>query len=466
VESNKPISIRSRLAATMGLLFISAIVGLYVAARSYAGFAADRSYDRLLFGSALSIMDTLSITQGQVEVDLPYASLDMLSAAPDDKVFYRVIGPDGATVTGYPDLPSAPGGFRTLAHSSPQKTDFFDASYRGEPVRFVVIGRQIAQPGAKGWVWTQVGQTKIARNALARELVLSSLLPIMVVTILALALVWLGIGRALRPLEEVGREIGSREPADLRPIVTAVPKEIAPVIQAMNGFMRRLEGNIEGLRTFIADAAHQVRTPLAALLAQVQVATDAHNEPDELRRRLAAVQRNAEKLSRLANQLLSDATVRHRADLGQSEQFDLVQTVQQAIRETVPLSQDSDVRFTSSLKHAPYRGDALILGEAIKNLIHNAIRHCGELEPDIRIRLKRAAEGYLLTVSDRGPGIPDNEKRQVFERFARGSSKQPGSGLGLAIVRQAVLRHGGTVSLKDRKGGGLTVEVHLPEMAP
>ncbi|HJP68884.1 MAG TPA: sensor histidine kinase N-terminal domain-containing protein, partial [Sphingomicrobium sp.] len=332
MESSKPISIRSRLAATMGLLFISAIVGLYVAAKSYADYAADRSYDRLLFGSALSIMDTLSITQGQVEVDLPYASLDMLSAAPDDKVFYRVVGPDGATVTGYPDLPSAPGGFRTLAHSSPQKTDFFDASYRGEPVRFVVIGREIAQPGAKGWVWTQVGQTKIARNALARELVLSSLLPIMVVTVLALALVWLGIGRALRPLEEVGRDIGSREPADLRPIVTPVPQEIAPVIQAMNGFMRRLEGNIEGLRSFIADAAHQVRTPLAALLAQVQVATDAHNEPEELRRRLAAVQRNAEKLSRLANQLLSDATVRHRADLGQSEQFDLVQTVQQAIR--------------------------------------------------------------------------------------------------------------------------------------
>jgi two-component system sensor histidine kinase TctE len=446
-------------------LFISAIIGLYIAARSYAEFAADRSYDRLLFGSALSIMDTMSITQDRVQVDLPYASLDMLSTAPDDKVFYRVVGPDGATVTGYSDLPGAPGGFRAFAHSSPQKTDFFDAPYRGEPVRFVIIGRQIARPGAQGWVWTQVGQTKIARNTLARELVLRSLLPIIVVTILALALVWLGIGRALRPLEEVGKEIGSREPADLSPIVTAVPAEIAPVIQAMNGFMRRLDSNIEGLRTFIADAAHQVRTPLAALLAQVQVAADASADPDELRGRLAAVQRNAEKLSRLANQLLSDATVRHRSELAQSEEFDLLQTVQQAIRETVPLSEDSDVRFTSALAQAPYRGDGLMLGEAIKNLIHNALRHCGDGEPDVRISLKRNSEGYVLDVADRGPGIPDDQKERVFERFARGSSKQPGSGLGLSIVRHAILSHRGTITLRDRKRGGLRIEVLLPDIA-
>jgi two-component system sensor histidine kinase TctE len=465
METNKAVSVRSRLAITMSLLFISAIVGLYIAARSYAEFAADRSYDRLLFGSALSIMDTMSITQDRVQVDLPYASLDMLSTAPDDKVFYRVVGPDGATVTGYSDLPGAPGGFRAFAHSSPQKTDFFDAPYRGEPVRFVIIGRQIARPGAQGWVWTQVGQTKIARNTLARELVLRSLLPIIVVTILALALVWLGIGRALRPLEEVGKEIGSREPADLSPIVTAVPAEIAPVIQAMNGFMRRLDSNIEGLRTFIADAAHQVRTPLAALLAQVQVAADASADPDELRGRLAAVQRNAEKLSRLANQLLSDATVRHRSELAQSEEFDLLQTVQQAIRETVPLSEDSDVRFTSALAQAPYRGDGLMLGEAIKNLIHNALRHCGDGEPDVRISLKRNSEGYVLDVADRGPGIPDDQKERVFERFARGSSKQPGSGLGLSIVRHAILSHRGTITLRDRKRGGLRIEVLLPDIA-
>jgi two-component system sensor histidine kinase TctE len=230
----------------------------------------------------------------------------------------------------------------------------------------------------------------------------------------------------------------------------------------MNGFMRRLESNIEGLRAFIADAAHQVRTPLAALLAQVQVASDARADPDEVRSRLDAVQRNAEKLSRLANQLLSDATVRHRADLKRFEDLDLLQLIRQAIRDSVPLSEDSDVRFTSPLKKAQYKGDGLMLGEAIKNLIHNALRHgnCGE--PEVRISLKRDEHDYVLKIADRGPGIPDADKERVFERFARGASQQPGSGLGLHIVRQAVESHLGTVSLHDRRGGGLTVEVRLP----
>lgn len=460
---NRATSLRSRLAALMALLFFAGMAGLYVAASAYATLAADRSYDRLLFGSALSIMDTISVAQGQVQVDLPYASLDMLSAAPEDKVFYRVIGPTGQTVTGYSDLPSEPGGFRSVAHSSPEQTDFFDASYRGERVRFVVLGRQIAQPGATGWVWAQVGQTKLARNHLARELIFSSLLPIAVMTVLALALVWLGIARALRPLDAIGVEIAAREPSDLRPIVAPVPGEIAPVIQAMNGFMRRLEGNIDALRMFVADAAHQVRTPLAALLAQVQVAADAR-DPEELRSRLSAVQRNAEKLSRLANQLLSDATIRHRSDLRRFEDFDLIRTIQEAIRDTVPLSEDSDVRFTSSLKKAPYRGDPIIIGEAVKNLIHNALRHGSGEEAEVLIRLQRNDGGYVVKVSDRGPGIPDAEKQRVFERFVRGSSTASGAGLGLPIVRHALESHGGEISLRDRRGGGLTVEMRLPAL--
>jgi len=446
----------------MGLLFLGAMIGLYIAAGAYATLAADRSYDRLLFGSALSIMDTLSITQGRVEVDLPYASLDMLSAAPDDKVFYRVTGPAGETVTGYPDLPAPPERLVARARSSPEQPNFFDARYRGEPVRFVVLARQIAQPGATGWVWTQVGQTKLARNALARRLVLSSLLPIAIVTLLALALVWLGIGRALRPLQAIGSEITAREPSDLRPIMASVPGEIAPVIDAMNGFMRRLEANIDGLRTFIADAAHQVRTPLAALLAQVEVAVDSRAEPDELRESLKAVQRNAEKLSRLANQLLSDATIRHRSDLHRFEDFDLLEVIRHAIRDAVPLSEDSDVRFSSSLKEAPFHGDALIIGEVVKNLIHNAFCHGSLGEAEVHISLERSENGYILQVSDRGPGIADAEKSRVFERFARGSSNCAGTGLGLAIVRQAVESHQGAVSLIDRPGGGLTVEILLP----
>jgi two-component system, OmpR family, sensor histidine kinase TctE len=455
----RTLSLRSRLAGMMGLLFLAGTVGLYIAARTYALAAADLSYDRLLSGAALSIEETLSVAQHEISVDIPYAALDMLSAAPEDRVFYRVIGPNGATVTGYDDLPAPTAASHRAGDGAPGSKKFFDAQYRGELVRFALHGRELAEPGATGWVWVQVGQTRRARQALARELVLGALLPIGAMTVLALSLVWFGIGGALRPLARIGHDLSDREPADLRPIATPVPVEMAPMVDALNGFMHRLNANIGTLRAFIAEAAHQMRTPLAALLAQAQLAPE--DDPAQLRRTLRAVERNAARLTRLLNQLLSDATVIHRSDMRRFEPFDLLRMVRQAIHESVPLSGDADVQFHAPGGAAPFTGDRLMLCEALKNLIDNALRH-GGAEGPVSIELEPTGDAYRLCVADRGPGIPLENRTRVFERFARGSSTAPGAGLGLAIVRQAVESHRGTITLLDRPGGGLIVELHLP----
>jgi two-component system sensor histidine kinase TctE len=163
----------------------------------------------------------------------------MLSAAPEDRVFYRVFGPDASTVTGYDDLPRwqpPRQRGRRVAFETPR---FFDASYRGELVRFALLGREVAEPNVKGWVWVQVGQTRRARDALARELVLGALVPIALMTLLALALVTFGISRALRPLQRVGQDLSLRRPEDLQPVVEPVPREMVPLIDAINGFMRQ-----------------------------------------------------------------------------------------------------------------------------------------------------------------------------------------------------------------------------------
>jgi two-component system sensor histidine kinase TctE len=444
----------------MGLLFLAGMLALYAAAGTYARLAADRSYDRLLSGSALSITETLSIAEGRIQADIPYAALDMLSAAPEDRVFYRVIGPNRATVTGYDDLPSTSDGLLPQRHAETDLTRFFDAQYRGELVRFVLLGREIAQPGTTGWVWVQVGQTRRARDALAQELLIGALLPILLMTILALALVWFGIGSALKPLRTIGNELSERAPSDLHSITAPVPTEIGPLVDAINGFMRRLSDNIGTLRAFIADAAHQMRTPLAALIAQAQVAQE--DDPAELRQSLDAMERNAAKLSRLVNQLLSDATVSHRSDIRRFELFDLLQTIRLAVRDSVPASEDSDVRLTTALSAAPFVGDGLMIGEAIKNLIHNALRHGHGDDGEVAIELSESAGAYVLRICDRGPGIEAADRSRVFERFARGSSSAPGAGLGLAIVRQAIRSHGGDIRLLDREGGGLNVELRLP----
>jgi two-component system, OmpR family, sensor histidine kinase TctE len=452
----KPLSLRVRLASIMAALFVLGMVALYLAAQSYGRAAADRSFDRLLAGSAISITETVSIVDSDISVDLPYAALDMLSAAPDDRVFYRVIGPSNRTITGYADLPAPP---MPAFGAPPSETiRFFDAEYRGATVRFAVVGREIAVGRASGWVWVQVGQTRLAREAVARETVIGALVPIAAMTVLALGAVWFGIGGALRPLRRVGDELAGRRPADLRPIIAPVPAELRPLVDAMNGFMRRLSENIETLKSFIADASHQMRTPLAALLAQAQSAHD--DKPRELRRSLDAIERNGAKLAHLLNQLLSDATVAHRADVQRFEDIDLLEILQEAIRETAGISEGSDVRLRTRLDAAPLSGDRLVLIEAFKNVIHNAMRHGGAGEC-VEIELNRDDADYEVHVSDRGPGIPEDQRDRVFERFARVNADSPGAGIGLAIVRRAVESHHGTVSLVDRRGGGLSVVVRL-----
>lgn len=452
-------SLRLRLAGTLGVFFLGGMIVLYIAALSYARLAADRSYDRLLGGSAMSIAETLSVAGGQISVDIPYSSLDMLSAAPEDRVFYSVVGPGKKIVTGYPGLPSAP--FRTRRRNDGDASGiFYDARYLGEEFRFVSLAREIAQPGTTGWVYVQVGQTRRARDALERELVIGSLAPILLMTILALCVVWFGVALALRPLDRLSSDLAERRPEDLHPVVTPVPLEIAPVIDAINVFMVRLRDNIETLRSFIADAAHQIRTPLAAIHAQAQIAED--GDPTEVRSSLLAVKRNAAKLTRLVNQMLSDAIVQHRSDLRAFAKMDLLATVRQSVRETVPMAEDSDVRFTSQLKYAPMVGDKIMLEEALKNLICNSLTHGRSEHAEVSIELVEDLNSYKLRIADRGPGISPEFRVHAFERFARSSGDVPGAGLGLAIVRQAVLSHGGTVVLMDRPGGGLTVEITLP----
>lgn len=457
------VSLRGRLVGVMALVFFGGTAVLYFAAGIYAQTAADRSYDRLLAGSALSIAETLSISDREVQVDLPYAALDMLSASPDDRVFYRVFGPDSRTVTGYEDLPRAPENSSSRIERAPTTARYFDANYRGEIVRFALLGREIAEPGVTGWIWVQVGQTRRARDELAQELMLNALFPIGPLTVLSIALVWFGVGRALRPLGQLGEDLSSRGPAELHPVASPVPREIVPLVDSINAFMHRLDANMGTLRAFIAEAAHQMRTPLAALRAQAQLAME--EDPDESRRSLEAVERNASKLSRLLNQLLADATVIHRSDLRRFEAFDLLQTVRKSIHEAVPWVGDTEVRFETIVDDAPFMGDELMLREAIKNLIDNALRHGLAQGERVEIELAIDEDQYVISVADQGPGIPLEDRERVFERFARGNTSAPGAGLGLAIVRQVIESHRGKVELIERHEGGLIVRMRLPRGA-
>ncbi len=508
-------SVRRRLLGTLGALFLAAMVVLSVAAQAWGRRAADQSFDRLLTASVLAMGDAVGFDGAQWDLDLPYAALDLLAMAPDDRVFYSLRTPAGALVTGYDDLPAPPAAQRREAErraaDGPAAQDatpvFFDAPYRGETVRFALAGRWAAGAADQGRAWLQVGQTRRARDAAAAQTAGIATAAIALLTGAALLLCWWGVRRALAPIARLEHEIAGRAASDLQPIATPVPAEMAQAVGALNRFMGRLADNLDALRVFIADAAHQMRTPLAALRAQAQMAVD---EPDaaEQRRSLVAIERNAERLTRLLNQLLSDATVAHRDTLGRCEPVDLLRTVREALRDAVPRADPQPVvRLHCDLQAAPVRGDALMLREAIKNLVDNALKHgvrrgaagraaageggsvgpaaaadampaaasptAGTADPhgdapapvaEIDVTLAPApGGGWSLSVADRGPGIAADEMPTLFERFARGRDAGPGgAGLGMAIVHRVVERHGGRLALEPREGGGLVVRMQLP----
>ena len=452
-------SLRRRLMIAIVMVFLVAAVLLFYATRYYGGRAADQAYDRLLAASALAIADQVYAADGAVRVDLPYSSLEMLSLARRDRVFYRIVSPNGETVTGYDDLP--------LAGPPVQSTDprFFDAPYLGETCRFVVLGRFLAESTLQGWAMVQVGQSRIERRELAHDIALGALAPIAAFMTLALVFIWFGVNLALRPLATIRRDLNERAPTDLKPLELAVPREVRGFVVAINHFLERLSASFDHMQTFIAEAAHQIRTPLASLRAQIDLAAD-EDDPAALKELLAKARENAAVTSRLTGQLLSHATVTHRADAVPFQPVDVRQVLGRVL---------ADAEYSAGVRAMDFivdddggelvvQGDRVALREALRNLIDNAVKYGPEGSSiDIRCGRDPAGDGIIVEISDHGPGIADDQKANAFERFrraGRGDQGGEGSGLGLAIVRQVAETHG-TIILLDRPGGGLTARLAL-----
>ena len=461
------ISVRRRLLATLLALFAAALAALYLLVRGYAHQTADTTYDQLLRASVLSIADSLQLVQGEWRMDMPYASLALLEQAPRDRVFYRVVATGGELVSGYADLPSPP----ARADAGPADTPrLYDARYQDEPVRVAWMERKIAGPRDAETAVIQVAQTREARNALAAGILWQGTLALIGFAAAALALAYWGLQRSLSPIQRIERELAARNASDLHPIAAPVPEELDTLVHALDGFMARLSENLDTLRLFIAEAAHQLRTPLAALHAQMEVALD-EEDPAEERRSLLAVLRNAEKLSRLVNQLLSDASVIHRSNVRQFQPVDLAELCEpNALRRTVPQADPQpDVRLSLPAAANPPRvmGDSLMLREAFKNLIDNALRHGATEDGHIDVRLEADGADWRVIVSDQGPGIaPALANTRVRALRARPQSAFAGccAGLGLSIIKRVVDIHQGRLVLSNRVGGGLEAAITLPGM--
>jgi two-component system, OmpR family, sensor histidine kinase TctE len=451
------LSLRRRVLVLAAVMLLAAAVLLIAFIRDYAFQAADRAFDRLLSASALSIAGAVQVEDGEVVLELPVAAFAMVSG--QERIFYAVLAPDGAHVTGYPALvPEA-------ARAASVEPQFADAMHNGEPVRVVSVGRLISTAEETGWVTVRVAETRGARTALATEIQRNALIPVAVLTLLALGMVWVVIGRAFAPLATIDLALRQRRPDDLSPLDVPVPVEVQRLVEGLNSFMARLSVSTKRMGELVAEAAHQVRNPLAALRAQSDMAL---TEPDEasLRARVARINDLAVQSSHLVSQLLMDATISHRMDSAQLQPLSIAALVEEVVGRLDPdLAHRVDASIAPDIATAVVLGDRIALREALANLIGNALIYS---EGPVQIDLRAGSSGRIaLSVLDRGPGIPEDDKPRVVQRFVRGAQGDTiiGSGLGLDIARRVAQSHGGALILSDRPGGGLNVRLDLPYQA-
>jgi two-component system sensor histidine kinase TctE len=329
---------------------------------------------------------------------------------------------------------------------------FYHARFGDEPIRLASVRRRFAERAFSGSVDVVVGQTTRARTALARDIARSALIVLGAAGLCMTGLAAFAIHSALRPLRRIESDLLARDPMDLTPLDVAIPREIDTIVAAINRFMARLERQMAVMKTLIADASHQLRTPVAALRAQAELA-EGETDPDRQRAIVSRIHGRAIGLSRLTDQLLSHALIIHRADAVPRDWVDLRAAAIRAVEEADHGSQSVEPALRLDLAEEPVwvHGDTVSLVEACKNLINNARGHG---KPPVTVQVVQDGAIAEIRVRDRGPGMPEEQWRDAATRFSRSAGVAPDrAGLGLAIANAVANAHSGTLRFARTASG-------------
>ena len=426
--------------APLLLLWPMSVTITYLVAQNIAGVP----YDRHLSDSVEVLSDHVKEFRGEARLQLPVPARELLRADTTDNLYFMVLGLRGEFVAGDREMPLPPDDEPITPGTVKLRND----QIRGSEVRIAYTWVEFAnRPGAQPAL-VQVAETLEKRTQLANEIIRGVIVPQFIVLPIAVVLVWFGLSRGLRPLASLQSRIRARQPGDLSPIeVHAAPDEVAPLVAAFNELLSRLEHNLVTQKRFIADAAHQMKTPLAGLRTQAELALR-ETDPQDLRRSLRQIAASTERATHLINQLLALARAEHQStDLTAFEAVDLVQVARELVRDWVPqaIVRGIDLGYEGPDKPLVVVGLPLLLRELLKNLIDNALRYTpAHLSPPatITVRVRREADSAFIEVEDTGPGIPERERPLIFDRFYRVlGTNVDGSGLGLSIVREIVEQH-------------------------
>jgi two-component system sensor histidine kinase TctE len=412
------------------------VVGAVAAAGAYF-FMADRltaAYDQDLGDIARALIPYLEERDGKIALAFTPQADAVLRSDSSERIFYAVLDPRGRTIAGDADLPEV----HDFEGDGPA---FWDARARGRSLRMAAIRAAVQRTP----VIVVAAETTGKRDRAARDALLSAILPVLLLAIAMLVAVILGVQRGLDPAEQLRAQLAARPPGDLRPVGEPAVAELRPLVQALNEMLARLEQSRHTQTRFIADAAHQLRTPIAGIVTQLDLARKDTADREE---HLQLAREGATRLARLAQQILSltaaDPVSNPEAP---REPCDLARIVESHADVWVRSAGPRGVELGFDLAPAPTLGNAVLIGEMATNLVDNAARYGAR---NVTVATRRWGDKALIEVTDDGPGIPSSQRERVFDRFHRlDNANGEGSGLGLAIVREIAERHHAAIEMTD-----------------
>ncbi len=434
---------------------------------------AEKGIDQSLTQSVRSLARQVKPIGSGLLIDFPRAAQAIIEEDPKDKVSYMVSSPPGQFVLGNAKLPEPPAG--VLARLQ-QNTDaqLYQAMVEGDkqearPLRIATIELQFGDASSPQRLRVQVAKSLAVRERIARELVFDMIVPLLLLGLVLGALVYAGIARGLQPLARLQAKLqaqslshsDARSATPFSPIaLQQAPQEVHSLAAAVNQLLAAVQRSVSQEKRFVNDAAHQLRTPLAGLQTQLDLALN-ERDPQALKERLQKVNAGVQRSGHLVHQLLQLA--RSEADVPM-QTLDAAQLARSLAQDAAPaaIAAGIDFGFEHDAGDAPLmlQGNALLLREALSNLIDNAVRYAGE-NASVTLRARREAGRICLEVEDNGPGLPQEQLNKVFERFYRASETPGGAGLGLAIVQEIAHRHGGLAQAHGVLPHGLRVALLL-----
>ena len=453
----KPSSLRARLTLIIlpPLLIISLIAGAWQFHNTT--LRAESIFDKGLLSAAIAISRDVALSDGDA---ISPSTRRLLADTSGGTIFYHVFAPDGVFVTGYSTPPLVP----SMAPKGLTDAYYYNSVYQGENVRVLRFQDVTVVSGIAGIFNITVWQNASVRSSFVRNVLSRSFAVIAALVMSVAIVVWFGVRLGLRPLLELERAIAKRTPSELEPILRAVPTEAQGLVTTLNGLLNRVSRRISSKDEFISNAAHQLRNPMAGVLALAEAVTTAPN-PKTAQRRSAELLQAAREASDLTNKLLSFERASGTDVSASGSRIDLNLLIANTVSAFEQNHPERNLKVTPDLPDESLfvQADQTMLQEAMLNIFSNSLVHGGPGLRQIWVKLRKSGDATAeIVIQDDGVGIAEDRHIEALSRFSQAGGG-PGSGLGLAIAARVLKNHGGQLSiLPSARGAAIKLSLPLP----